>query len=128
VWINPNTSELMIVDYKATSKAGQVSLEAAWQIGYKRQAEIYQWLFRQNGFNVSKTAYFVYCNGNAKADKFGKCLNFEITVLPYIGDDGWVLDAVKAAYNCLKSSEVPKHSDDCDFCQYYLAVNKVTEE
>ena len=53
VWINTATQELIIVDYKATSKLGEVSLDAEWQIGYKRQAEVYQWLFRQNGFSVS---------------------------------------------------------------------------
>src|SRR3989344_884637 len=62
VWVNPE-GELIIVDYKATSKDGEVSLDAAWQIGYKRQMEIYQWLFRQNGYRVSNTGYFVYCNG-----------------------------------------------------------------
>ena len=40
--------ELIIVDYKATAKNGEVNLDADWQIGYKRQMEIYQWLFRQN--------------------------------------------------------------------------------
>ena len=62
VWINPETEELIIVDYKATSKKGDVDLNADWQICYKRQAEIYQWLFRKNGFKVSSVAYFVYCN------------------------------------------------------------------
>ncbi|NCU42517.1 MAG: hypothetical protein EOM19_07450, partial [Candidatus Moranbacteria bacterium] len=59
VWITPD-GELLIVDYKATSKNGEVSLDAEWHIGYKRQMEIYQWLFRKNGFRVSDTGYFVY--------------------------------------------------------------------
>jgi hypothetical protein len=33
-----------VVDYKATSKADEVSLDADWQIAYKRQVEFYQWL------------------------------------------------------------------------------------
>ncbi|MDO9231651.1 MAG: hypothetical protein Q7U36_04220 [bacterium] len=40
VWVS-SSGELMIVDYKATSKNGEVSLDADWQIGYKRQMEIY---------------------------------------------------------------------------------------
>ncbi len=36
VWINPK-KELIIVDYKATSKEEEVTLDADWQIGYKRQ-------------------------------------------------------------------------------------------
>src|SRR4030042_2006534 len=50
VWINP-TRELHIVDYKSTAKNGEINLDADWQIGYKRQMEIYQWLFRKNNFN-----------------------------------------------------------------------------
>jgi len=45
VWVNPE-GEYIIVDYKATSKDEEVTLDADWQIGYKRQMEIYQWLFR----------------------------------------------------------------------------------
>ena len=45
VWISTVNEKLIIVDYKATSKKGEVSLDAPWQISYKRQVEIYQWLF-----------------------------------------------------------------------------------
>ncbi|KKS95144.1 MAG: hypothetical protein UV73_C0022G0008 [Candidatus Gottesmanbacteria bacterium GW2011_GWA2_43_14] len=41
VWVNPE-GEFIIVDYKATSKDEEVTLDADWQIGYKRQMEIYQ--------------------------------------------------------------------------------------
>ena len=115
VWTNPKTNELIIVDYKATSKAGEVSLDADWQIGYKRQAEVYQWLFRQNGFSVSNTAYFVYCNGKTDTDRFDKNLRFDIKVIPYVGNDSWVLNAVKDAHKCLQSSDIPLHADDCDY-------------
>src|SRR3989344_5346320 len=60
IWINKK-KELIVVDYKATSKTEEVNLDAEWQDGYKRQMEIYQWLFRQNNFKVSDTGYFVYC-------------------------------------------------------------------
>ena len=66
VWINTKTDQLIVVDYKATSKDGEVSLNAPWQISYKRQVEIYQWLLRKNGFDVQDTAYFVYCNAIRK--------------------------------------------------------------
>ena len=69
LWVNPK-KELIIVDYKATSKEEEVTLDAEWQIGYKRQMEIYQWLFRKNGFKVSDTGYFVYCNGNTDKEAF----------------------------------------------------------
>src|SRR3989344_4751052 len=47
VWVNPK-GEIHILDHKATSKNSEVTLDAEWQDGYKRQMEIYQWLFRHN--------------------------------------------------------------------------------
>ena len=35
VWISTVNEKLIIVDYKATSKKGEVSLDAPWQISYK---------------------------------------------------------------------------------------------
>ena len=56
VWINSN-KELHVVDYKATSKKTEITLDGDLGAQYKRQMEVYQWLLRMNGFNVSKTAY-----------------------------------------------------------------------
>lgn len=123
VWVNPK-GELIIVDYKATSKNGEVSLDADWQIGYKRQMEIYQWLFRKNGFKVSKTGYFVYCNGNTDKNAFDAKLEFDIRVIPYVGDDSWVEQALLDAKKCLMSSKIPKINPDCDYCQYVKAINE----
>jgi len=125
VWISTKTQELFIVDYKATSKAEQVTLDADWQIGYKRQAEIYQWLFRQNGFNVSDTAYFVYCNGRTNEDRFDKRLLFNISLIPYSGSTEWVEVAVRKAYECLCAESIPLRNADCDFCRYTEALEKI---
>jgi hypothetical protein len=119
VWVDPKTDEITIVDYKATSKNGEVNLDAAWQDGYKRQMEVYQWLFRRNGFKVSKTGYFVYCNGKADRDAFNATLEFDIKLLPYTGDDGWVEATVLGAHKVLCSDTVPKAKNGCDYCAYY---------
>lgn len=124
VWINPK-GEYIIVDYKATSKEDEVNLDADWQIGYKRQMEIYQWLFRMNGFKVSKTGYFVYCNGKTDRKAFDGKLEFDIKIIPYKGDDSWVEGTIKEAIECLKSDMIPKSGKDCDFCKYIKAVKEV---
>jgi hypothetical protein len=72
-----------------------------WHAGYKRQLEIYQWLLRQNGFQVSPTAYWVYANGDAAADQFDQTLRFRITVIAYDGRDDWVEPHIMAARECL---------------------------
>src|SRR3989344_5691959 len=46
----------IVVDYKATSKNEEITeLNKDWQMGYKRQMEVYQWLLRQNGYKGSDT-------------------------------------------------------------------------
>ncbi len=127
VWVRPN-GEIIIVDYKATSKSGEVSLDADWQIGYKRQMEIYQWLFRKNGFKVSDTGYFVYCNGDADKEAFDGKLEFDIKVIPYEGDDSWVDQAIVDAHTCLTSDTIPPANNDCDYCTYISAIEQAEQE
>lgn len=124
VWVSP-AEELIIVDYKATSKNGEVGIDADWQIAYKRQMEIYQWLFRRNGFNVSKIGYFVYCNGDTDKKAFDGKLEFDIKVIPYEGNDSWVEGTISSIYKCLESDVIPQSGDDCDFCRYREAVKSV---
>ncbi|MBI4159784.1 PD-(D/E)XK nuclease family protein [Candidatus Wolfebacteria bacterium] len=117
VWVTP-AGEYIVVDYKATSKTEEVTLDADWQIGYKRQMEIYQWLFRKNGYRVSKTGYFVYCNGDADKEAFDGKLEFKIKIIPYDGDDSWVEGAINDAYDCLRGDRIPVSGPECDFCRY----------
>jgi hypothetical protein len=120
--------ELIVVDYKATSKDGTVSLDAEWQIGYKRQMEVYQWLLRGQGFSVSDTGYFVYANGRKDTDGFNARLTFDISLLPYTGNADWVEGALMGARECLQSDVLPKAGADCDYCAYRRAVSMVTDE
>ncbi len=123
VWVNPQ-DEFIIVDYKATSKETEVNLDADWQIGYKRQMEIYQWLFRQNGYKVSPTGYFVYCNGDTDKEAFDAKLEFDIKILPYAGNSDWVEQTILDAIKCLQANEIPQSGQDCDFCKYREAVKQ----
>jgi len=124
IWINPK-GEYIIVDYKATSKEEEVTLDAEWQDGYKRQAEIYQWLFRKNNFKVSNTAYFVYCNGKTDRKAFDAKLEFDIKIIPYVGSDKWVEKTILDIKSCLMKNEIPKASEDCDYCKYRRAAREI---
>lgn len=123
IWINP-ASALHVVDYKATSKDTEVSLDAAWQIGYKRQVSFYGKLFEWNGFAVDSTAYFVYCNGRKKAESFDGKLQFDIKVIPYVIDTSWIEPTIIALKACLMSPDIPSASADCDWCNYRSAVSR----
>lgn len=124
VWVTPH-DELIIVDYKATSKTTEVTLDAEWQIGYKRQMEVYQWLFRQNEFKVSSTGYFVYCNGSTDKVAFDAKLEFDIKLIPYDGDDTWIDGVLIEIKNCLMQNQLPKSGPECDYCAYREAAKKV---
>lgn len=124
VWINP-VGELIIVDYKSTSKEAEVTLDADWQDGYKRQMEVYQWLFRQNGFKVSDTGYFVYCNGKTDREAFDGKLEFDIKLIPYTGKTDWIEQTIFDIKKCLDSPTIPPLGDDCDYCRYIEAVGKI---
>lgn len=123
VW-QASSGELIVVDYKATSKNGPVSIDADWQIAYKRQMEFYQWLLRRNNFNVSDTGYFIYCNGIRDKDAFNNVLEFTIDVIPYTGNDDWVDRTIQAAFECLNQNEIPDLNEDCDQCKYNREINK----
>ena len=114
--------ELIVVDYKATSKNDEVTIDADWQMGYKRQMEVYQWLLRKNGFKVSNTGYFVYCNGRKDKEAFDGKLEFDIKVIPYKGNDKWIEGILKKIKACLKSEQTPEYTEGCEWCKYQQEV------
>ncbi len=76
-----------------------------------------------NGFKVSNTSYFVYCNGKTDRDSFNQQLEFDISLLPYEGNSDWVEEAVVKAFKLLNKDSIPQPSKDCDFCEYYLSIS-----
>jgi len=117
IWVN-TLGELLVVDYKATAKAGEVNIDATWQNSYKRQVEVYQWLLRRNGFKVSDIAYFVYANGKLDRKAFDAKIEFDIKLIPYKGDDSWIKSILIDIKKCLDSDKIPDSSRDCDYCLY----------
>lgn len=119
IWQNNKSEELHIVDYKSTSTNGEVSLDGEYKQGYKRQIEVYQWIFRQMGFKVSNIGYFVYANGIKDYGKiFDGKLEFKTTILSYAGDDSWVEPTILKIKKCLDADGIPDHNPDCKYCGY----------
>lgn len=122
IWVNKQ-EELIVIDYKATSKDGKIeSLDEEWHRGYKRQLEVYQWLLRKNGFKVSDIGYWFYANATKDREAFDGRLDFELTLVPYTGDDSWVEDTIQNIKTCLDSSQLPDVGADCDYCKYREAA------
>lgn len=112
LWVTP-TGALIVVDYKATATS---------------KIEVYQWLLRQKGFQVMKTGYFIYCNGNDSKDAFNSTLEFSISVLPYEGDDSWVEPILLKIRACLEQEQCPPPNNSCPFCQYRQAAFKHVQD
>lgn len=127
IWIKPN-GELIVVDYKATAKKTEVSLDADWQIVYKRQIEVYQWLLRQNGFKVNDKGYFVYANGISDAEGFYNKVEFRTKIIDYKGDDSWIDGKLKEIKKTLELDVIPRHSETCTYCQYTASRLQLTWE
>ncbi len=129
LWVD-ESGKLIVVDYKATAKAGEVSLEAPWQISYKRQLEVYQWLLRQNGFQVSDTGYFVYTNGRLDLDGFYDKVEFQTKIIAYIGNDGWIEPALGEMKQCMEGDMPPvgvaAMGGVCEYCEYAKQRTQLT--
>lgn len=130
IWINEN-GELIVVDYKATAKQSDVSIDSDWQISYKRQMEVYQWLLRQNGFDVSPTGYFVYTNGRYDLDGFNDRVEFRTKVIPYKGNDNWIEPTLSRMKACMDNEDMPPIGEaamggPCEHCTYARARTELT--
>lgn len=118
LWIN-SRDEFIVVDYKATSKDEVIDkLNDNWHNAYRRQMEIYQWLLRANGYTVSSTGYFVYCNAGTDKEAFDAKLEFDVRLIAYEGNDEWVEGVIYRAKECLMADAAPEAAPNCEFCIY----------
>lgn len=129
VWVN-SAGELIVVDYKATAKNKEVSLDADWQMSYKRQLEVYQWLLRQNGFKVSNSGYFVYANGIFNLQEFKDTLKFKTVLIEHKGSDDWIEPTLQKIKGTLEG-DIPEvgyaiMGGDCEHCSYAKSRTQLT--
>lgn len=133
IWMD-DAGKLMVVDYKATAKdkpVKELGAEGGWQDMYRRQMEIYQWLLRANGFDVSDTGYFVYATGTTDRAGFNNVVEFETHVFPHKGKSDWVGDTLVAMKKCLDNDKMPEvgtaaMGGPCEFCAYAKARTELT--
>ena len=125
IWETPE-GELLVVDYKSTSKAGTITTldDSSWNEQYRRQMGVYQWLLRNNGFTVSDTGYFVYANASTDKKAFDGQLEFEVTVVPSAGKSDWIDDLLPQIKKTLDSDSLPATGLACEFCPYREAAGK----
>jgi len=126
VWHDPETDEIFIVDYKSTAGRRNddktalepISLFGAYKKAYKRQMDMYQWILRQNGFNVSNTGYFLYVNGDQHFENgmleegVDKALmRFNVQLITYEANDSWIEGKIMELKSCLHQEDCPPHTE-----------------
>ena len=128
VWVDPSTGNVLIVDYKTTSKAEPVT-ELGTEIyhdAYRRQLEVYQWLLRANGLTVNNTGYWFYATARKNAESFDRHLEFDYTLVAHEGDTSWIEPAMLALKADLDTAGLPAAKDSCGMCQYVAKRGEVT--
>lgn len=133
VWVRPN-GELIVVDYKATSKTEGPNSEEHLYDSYKKQMEVYQWLFRQNGFQVSPIGYFVYANArqDASINAFDAKLDFDVNLIAYTGNDSWIEPLLMRMREVLSSDAIPPVGTSfgggpCEHCTYRESAGRALQ-
>lgn len=106
-----------VADYKATAKAKEVT-ESELYPGYRRQAEVYQFLLERQGLEVDSRAWFVYANGRTDVGSFEDKLRFRTKLIPYHGDRSWVLETFRSAVAVVEGGQRPAASAECKWCAY----------
>ena len=124
IWFDTDKHELVVVDYKAQSKEGEVEteeyLENKYHQGYKIQMDIYVYILRQMKFKVSDTTYFLVCNGLKTRDKFDAMLHFDLKLVPYNTDISWVKHKIIKMKKILDAKEVPDLNKTCEKCMFLV--------
>ena len=115
------SGELIVADYKATARTEMPSAKNVYP-SYRRQLDVYQFLVRRQGFTVSNRGWFVYTNGDGRAAEFGDKLCFSTALVPYDGNDGWVLEAFRRAVALVGQPAVPAAAADCEYCSYVASA------
>jgi len=118
LWIDTDSNEVIVVDYKATSKNSEVTIDADWQQGYRRQMDFYQWLLRKNKLDVSDIGYFVYCNGDKQRAAFENKVHFKVSVLEYRGEESWIESTIREMKKLLDQHNIPDFTKNCNYCTY----------
>lgn len=156
VFLNTETGQIHIVDYKSQAQGTRSpdnyvpkpsSIDDPWKMGYKRQMDMYVWVARQKGFDVSNTGYFVYVDAQHKdidgmlidENPTKAWLQFTASIIPYEADPSWVEPTLLEIKEFLVNEKVcPSHSprggnySGCDVGRYanqmMTALNSASDE
>ncbi|MBP52203.1 MAG: hypothetical protein CMI27_03555 [Opitutae bacterium] len=141
VFFNTQSGQIHIVDYKSCAQGTRspvkyekkpVSLNEPWKVSYKRQMDIYVWVAREKGLDVSEISYFVYVDAQHKdingmlidQDPSKAWMEFAATIIPYRVNTSWIAPTLVEIRSFLeKQITCPEHTPKkgytgCDLGRY----------
>jgi hypothetical protein len=133
VWLNTETNQVHLVDYKSTSQksAGkEITLDDWWKASYKRQMDFYIWVMNRLGLDTSSVGYFLYCDGDRfTEEKFlhqgHATMQFKVTLLAYQSDLSWIEPTLMNIKKLLDAKNCPDHLEKCEYGKFLAACRKV---
>ena len=129
VWIDLKSNELIIVDYKSTSK--KEIKEDAWLADefsqdYLKQMNFYKFIFEKAGHKI-KTTFFYIVNGLKKDRPFNNSMEFEPHLIEYQPSTKQIPAQLKEMKKLMDSKKIPDINSDCESCNYLNANNHITK-
>ena len=129
VWLNKETGQVHLVDYKSTSQKSPgktITLDDWWKGAYKRQMDFYIWIMKRLGLNTSDTGYFLYCDGDRFTDETflhtqDATMHFKITIIEYQSNLSWIEPTLCKIKRLLDAEICPKHAENCEYGQFLSA-------
>ena len=129
LWLNLDTKEIVVLDYKATSNKNLEDYKTStkhYHRSYLRQLDFYAYLLKLNNYPVHKTGYWLICNAADENQKvFNNTVNFKTTLLPYEIKTDYIEDTLIELEKCLEDKKLPNSGDDCDNCRWFEQKLKI---
>ena len=123
--IDPATGKLHVIDFKATAKRDDITkLVGGFSDILRRQVEVYQYILRKMGHDVSDIAYFYYVNGCADRPGFNGRLDFRVSIISHQGDASWIEPTLRQIKDVLEALDAPEPSEKCANCQYLVKMKE----
>ena len=109
---------LAVVDYKSSG-----SKEIAIYSDYQKQMDVYNWILKQNAYEMYPEAFFVFYQVQKDEGGFNNVLRFKEQVKPVKVNTEWVGPAFEAAVELARQDSPPSSVEavkagHCDHCHY----------
>ena len=129
VWIDLKSKELIIVDYKSTSK--KEIKEDAWLADeysqdYLKQMNFYKFIFEKAGHKV-RTTFFYIVNGLKKDRPFNNSMEFEPHLIEYQPSTKQIPTQLQEMKKLMDSKILPDINSDCESCNYLNAGKHISK-